>query len=292
VAVFDARLLRVALFDHAGSSLGTWPSGDFGRGVLYPIAHTPGGWLVQPFRSAGWQYQVGIARQDTVHLALVASLFTLRPDTVQPRVILTWAGPRTWGVQSPIGMTAARPLFEPEPRFAVDALGNIYLHRGAPYAIDVHDTAGRLVRRIFRDVQPIAITDDMVGRHRDRVTAYWDTVGHGPEWEIGKAADEARPDLPHVAALPPLGRMLVSAEGSVWVERIDLDPDPLAREWSRATRQPVATRWDVFDPDGRFVRGVELPPKFTARVVGPDWAVGVERDDLDIERVVRYEAVR
>jgi hypothetical protein len=189
-------------------------------------------------------------------------------------------------------MTAARPLFEPEARPAADALGNVYLHAGAPYAIEVYDWDGRLRRRILRDVPPVPVSDDMVARHRDRVTAYWDTATHGPEWEIGKAADEAKPTLPHVEALPPLGRILVSAEGTVWIERIDLDPDPLAREWTRVPRQPVATVWDVFDPDGRFLRAVEMPPKFTPRVVGPDWVVGVQRDELDIERVVRYEPVR
>lgn len=288
VAVFDGRLIRTTFFSRNGELFGSWPAGDRATGVLYPVGRTSDGWIVQPWRNGGWGYEVGVARRDTSIVAFVTSLSTMRPDTLAVREILTYLGPRRWGVQSPTAMTVAEPLFEPEARHASDRQGNVYLHLGVAYAIYVYDSNGRYWRRATRAVEPTPVTEDLIDSYRDVMDAYWDTAQRRPEWEIGKAADEARPALPHVDALPQLGRLLVSREGNIWVERIDLDPEPLAREWTRAPRTPVSTLWDVFDPDGRFVHTVELPPRFSPHDVGADWIVGVQRDDLDIEYVIRY----
>jgi hypothetical protein len=52
----------------------------------------------------------------------------------------------------------------------------------------------------------------------------------------------------------------------------DLVADPLLSEWSRAGYQPEIR--DVFDPDGRFV--------------GTDWVIVTERDELDVQYIVKY----
>jgi hypothetical protein len=83
--------------------------------------------------------------------------------------------------------------------------------------------------------------------------------------------------------------MLASAEGALWVERIDLVPDPLVLEWQRPPPPPRETKWDIFDPDGRFLGTVTLPPKFTPRVVGERWTLGIFRDELDVQYIAKLE---
>ena len=41
----------------------------------------------------------------------------------------------------------------------------------------------------------------------------------------------------------------------------------------------------VFDIDGLWLTTVELPPRFRLHEIGPDWILGVTRDDTDVEVV-------
>lgn len=52
---------------------------------------------------------------------------------------------------------------------------------------------------------------------------------------------------------------------------------------------PRPTRWDLFDPEGEFLGTVTLPPTFTPRFAADRWMLGVLRDELDVQYVVRFE---
>jgi hypothetical protein len=103
---------------------------------------------------------------------------------------------------------------------------------------------------------------------------------------LAKANDEARAGMDHVATLPPIGRMFASMDGALWVERIDLVPDPLDLEWRRPPPPAAETKWDLFDAAGRFLGTATLPPKFTPRLVGDRWVLGILRD---VQYVARFE---
>jgi hypothetical protein len=45
-------------------------------------------------------------------------------------------------------------------------------------------------------------------------------------------------------------------------------------------------RWDVLAADGRWVASVAFPPRFELMQVGAEFALGVQRDELDVEAVV------
>ncbi|MCI0435846.1 MAG: 6-bladed beta-propeller [Gemmatimonadetes bacterium] len=298
VRVFDTQRVRMSIFDRSGRDLATVSMGDVRAGRIYPIQSVTDGWIAIPWRPpAGFPYEHGVERRDTTRLMWTASLerlleheaTTAQPDGTGVRPIISIVSGRRVGNQTPIFMSAIIPLFEPEPRYTADRAGRVYSTTAADYVIDVHDVTGRHVRRLTREYPPAPVTAALVGRFADRAKSYWDTATIQGEAAAGKANDEARASTPTVETLPPIGRMLVSAAGTLWVEREDLVPDPIALEWYRGPNEPYAAKWDVFDPDGRFLGTVTLPPTFSPRVVGESWVIGTERDELEVQYVARYE---
>ena len=50
--------------------------------------------------------------------------------------------------------------------------------------------------------------------------------------------------------------------------------------------------WEVYDADGRWYATVEVPHRFRVTRVRDLTVVGVQRDDLDVERVVVLRVIR
>jgi hypothetical protein len=105
---------------------------------------------------------------------------------------------------------------------------------------------------------------------------------------IARAAEEGKGKLPTRANLPALGRLLVSARGTILVERPDLRPDPVLSELPSGMTRPQQSVYDLFDPTGRFLGSVQFAPTFRPLTVTENAIVGVARDELDVEYVVRY----
>jgi hypothetical protein len=201
-----------------------------------------------------------------------------------------------YGIDVPIGSgattrmipTVIPPLFEPRPIYAEDGRGRFYHVPGAGYAVDTWDFTGRLLRRLTRAHDPVPIDEALVQRYRDRVRAHWDTMPLTGEGSRLKIEHEGRAELPHVAAVPPISQLLASADGTLWAERADLIEEPVD-VWSFPPPPPRESVWDRFDPEGRYLGSVSLPPRFRALVVGEDWAVGVLAGELDVQYLARFE---
>jgi hypothetical protein len=82
-------------------------------------------------------------------------------------------------------------------------------------------------------------------------------------------------NLPLPDSTPAFQGMLGDTEGNLWVERYRLP-------WERV---PL---WEVFNADGRWLGTVELPGRFTAFQIGPDFVLGRHADELGVERVRLY----
>lgn len=81
--------------------------------------------------------------------------------------------------------------------------------------------------------------------------------------------------------VPVYGEMSVDRPGHLWVERIPAHADPDA-----------PTEWDVFEPEGRFLGTVELPPGLQLFEIGEDYVVGLRRDELDLEYLLLLPLVK
>jgi len=191
------------------------------------------------------------------------------------------------------GEASAGPLFDPWPRIATDTLGFIFRTQGEEYRIDVFNLNGALVRRITRSHSPRAISQELLEDFETRVRGHYRTLGGGPRRdEEMERIIETRVSLIRVDHLPPTGRLLVGPAGTCWVERRDLDESPGLREFERSfgrvTDEPKPTTWEVFESSGAYSASVQLPEAFEPHVVSENSVLGVLRDELDVEYVVRF----
>jgi hypothetical protein len=80
-------------------------------------------------------------------------------------------------------------------------------------------------------------------------------------------------ELPLPRHLPSVQRLEVDELGIIWAERYRLP-------WEDEPE------WDLLSPTGEWLGTVRLPRRFHALHIGRDGLLGVQRDDLDVERVV------
>ena len=185
------------------------------------------------------------------------------------------------------------PLFAVSPSHGFDRDGRIYVSSDRAYQVDVYGTDGQLERRITRAYEPIAVDDSDVNDLRQFVETVFgrDSILRGSVFIQGRRIDGRR-QMGYASTLPPIGRILVSEEGWIWVERADAPP-PGFREIDTDHRRPLplASRWDLFESEGRFLGTVDLPPRFRAMAVRGSEVTGVWRDDDLVEFVVTYRVL-
>ena len=107
-------------------------------------------------------------------------------------------------------------------------------------------------------------------------------------------------DGPPIPKHKPFFRALLAGrDGRIWV-RVPTEAYPVENEDhdpEDPTSVPVSwrapLRYDVFEPDGTYL-GVVAPPDdvtFSNPVFDGDYVWGVTRDELGVQRVVRYRIV-
>jgi hypothetical protein len=94
--------------------------------------------------------------------------------------------------------------------------------------------------------------------------------------------------------VPTVTAVVASPDGGFWVRRMgslsELDPqalhDPFHAGWLGGTT------WEVYDREGRWYATVEVPRRFRVTRVRDSAVVGVQRDEMDVERVVVVRVLR
>lgn len=79
--------------------------------------------------------------------------------------------------------------------------------------------------------------------------------------------------------LPVFSNALADRDDQLWLE-----------EWTYDAPNP--TRYHVVDAEGAWLATVDMPPGFRALTIGPDWVLGVHRDEDGVQRVMRYRLER
>lgn len=295
--VLDLRRWTATFFDTTGALLAAHRIMREDGTVLQPLAGGPAGWYASqdsPFRRPPLEVGVeqrlvqSLVRFDPRRLASALTSVGAADTLVTPVVSYQWSrsfgfiGSEGGGTQ---GVFGSSPLFEPRGTRAIDGRGFVYITPGWPLVVDVYDTDGAHVRRLSRAHDTIPVDDELVDEVVRRARSHFDTLG--ARGASGMNSLNARVKMPRVGYVPTVTSMLVSADGWLWLRRRDLEPDPVLLEWSRGAPRPPAY-WDVFDPEGRYHHTLRMPDRFTPRAIAPDHAVGVQRDELDVETVVRF----
>ena len=151
------------------------------------------------------------------------------------------------------------------PAYAVGR-DRLYIGSGEAGSVEVRGLDGTLLSRIEWPAP---------GRHAR--AAVWDRY---TQESLEELSDDRRRqyarlyerDMPVPDSTPAYRSLLEDETGHLWVERYRLP-------WEEARL------WEVFDPDGRWLGTVEVPPGLTVFQIGADFVLGRHLDDFGVERV-------
>ena len=176
-----------------------------------------------------------------------------------------------WKWDEIIGMRSRRRYFWPPlaRRSVVAAGGNspsVYITDGDRFEIHQFAADGALTRILRRDADPVPITGEELAEWRARAAERSPQVDWA-DWERSLAAAPPREFHPAILWLR------VDTEGYLWV-------------WESVTEGP-----SVFDPEGRWLGNVDIPPG--ALWIDDEMILMVESDpDTDVQRIEGYRLRR
>jgi hypothetical protein len=294
LGISDQTAMRFSVFDTSGTFLTSWPMLNAENRALYPVGASRDGWAI-------WMNQFGfgqrthrpgdvttdttrVGRMPTSLLAQAAARGSAFTDSLIAGVFHWESAPTTW-ISTDEGVMGYSPMFGAGASWTVDGHGRFVLRTGPEYHIDFFGLDGRLERRVTRDFERVLVTDAMVEDHLKRVEA---SVREQPPVPFDRLGAARR----HAAAsraefLSPGGRIIVSNNGELWVDRVDIHGDA-----AHYVSVPGHTRslfyYDVLDADGRYRFTGRMADRFSPRWVSGDTVRGGLRDEEDVEYVVRY----
>jgi hypothetical protein len=156
------------------------------------------------------------------------------------------------------------------------------------FTIDLIDGTGRLARRIrypegIRTANPGLVEQE----RRAWIRQYESAAERGQQFDLPlyRRLIEAKP---YPETWPGFRRFIGDTEGYVWT--LEYGPKDLV---PGAGRDP-ADAYDamVFHPEGYLLGSVQFPARFEPLEIGPDYALGVEVDDLGVNEAVLYRLNR
>ena len=297
---------KVAVFDTLGDLRSSWSTrrempASASVGELQGSAHV----FLAGWDSLGWRaivrkydyskrYEIGRAYRDTTDQFRIDIMTGQLLDDSMPALIAPQV--RYAIFERGEGALAER-LWEAHPVEAPGPNGRRYSSDGLSYVIDVHDSTGRLERRITRAHSPVPLGEPELNSFRDRMQARFDSFpnphARSGAWERAMYLEKI-PALGHPPSLQAIGQIMPMSDSTIWVSRPDLRVDPVdvAYESRRrmafmAFRGTGPQQWDRFDREGRYLGSVIIPAGIAVRQYRATELIGVRRDSLDVEYIVR-----
>lgn len=183
-----------------------------------------------------------------------------------------------------LGPGGSLRYFTPEPVWEVsDSLTVLYAINSA-YRIQRYDRQGNLRRVITMPHENRPITERDIRAFFVYLDQAW--LGNGvPPSRL----PQNRSRVSFAEFFPAFYQFHLGPGGTLWVQPVrppgELSDEELERY--NFIEDFGASDWDVFDPDGRFLGEVLMPPRFQPRTFAGDAIYGVARDDMDVQYVVR-----
>ena len=288
---------RTILFNVSnGAVLDSWSATNANASRTFVIGLGPNGWLggAQPGTSA----RRGAMPPGTI-IRDTARLHVLDRKTREVGALVRLLVPATRLVVGAGETGADWPLFEPRVGFVSTPRGlQFEVSNPHVYSIDVYDHSGAKVRTLTRPYTASRIATAEVEKFKGIIEEHYRRRPSPPGFTTlaqTLARVDTRAKMHMATSTSPFGRMLVSGDGELWVERPDLVKDIVRLEYERwypaVNRMPglaePESKWDRFDAAGRYVGQVTLPANFNAMAVHAGAVYGVSRDSNDVEFVVR-----
>lgn len=176
------------------------------------------------------------------------------------------AGPE--GVSLPMegGVADARPLFGRNSHLEAHE-GRFYLGSADEMEYRVHASDGRLERVVRVPAYDLELTAAALEAEREARLGVNSSL----------ASRELLDRLPVPSRRPAYADLIVDREGYVWAGEHNGDFVNFIG-WEPRD-------WEVFDPEGEWLGTVRFPPRFVPFEIGPDYVLGLLRDELDVEHV-------
>ena len=160
------------------------------------------------------------------------------------------------------------PILDQEPYTALGSDFVVYGDGASTELMVLNLTGDTLVTIPVAEIVGTALDELIAARIADRLESY-------PPGRLarGRAVVAAIPIPEQIADISGLA---VDSEDRIWVRRV-----------FKPTTDSVA-RWDVFDRLGEAVAWINIPVGLTVREIREEELLGVDRDALDVSRVLVY----
>jgi hypothetical protein len=186
------------------------------------------------------------------------------------------------------GRTPEFNIFSPEPSWAL--LGNQILYAVSDkYRIGVYAPGGLLKRVVVKAFEEKAVAEADQQAVKDLLRKAWTDAG-----VPAQAVTQLMTGVHFAANYPAFAQFMAGPDGSIWVQRIQTPSElpPEDREGFDVRNDLAAPDWDVFDQDGKFLGVVSMPRRFQPVQFIGDKIYGIQRDELDVQYVVRLGIVK
>lgn len=231
---------------------------------------------------------LGAGRTETGYIGYSA-LGVPTGDTI-PQVRLPTEKRYELYAEGPRGMRVQNMPFAPEAIAVLSPKGYLVTATTDIYSLLFHRPHQPLLR-IERETLPVPIGDTERKDEEERITTVMRAVD--PHWDW--------PNQRIPPTKPRITRVLFSTEGRALVQRAEAstrvtDESPATTaQGARPPRAVPPRRWrerhvyDVYEPYGEFLGTFALPEHTTFLSLDGNSVWGVERDDLDVPYVVRWD---
>jgi hypothetical protein len=276
LVVRDFGNARINFYDAAGASAGTLviPGGFFTSTPMHIDTLGRIYTSVIADRIEGQMFRVGFQRFDEQG-QVGDTIRNPRPD-FQSQPLLA---------RSPDGnsMSATSVPFAPQLQWTLDRGGNVVW--GLTDAYEIHTLRAGRPFRITRTVDPVPVGADERAAEEERVKRNMKRVQPNWTWQG-----------PGIPAVKPFFRsLMVAHDGRIWVQLSQpgvREPADLTEERAPDAPPPI-DRWveplvfDLFEPDGHWLARIAMPERFRPMYMRGDHVWGVQRDEYDVNYVVR-----
>jgi hypothetical protein len=185
------------------------------------------------------------------------------------------------------GQGVQRTVFAPEPVWTLSDSLELFFGITSEYRISVFGPDGNLQRIVTKPAEPAPVTE------RD-IEMMWEVIEEQvrslvPPESFAAVMEQTRQSLGFADFFPAFVSMSIGPNGSIWVQHLRPPAEIPEEELDTYDMtQDIGSRdWDVFDPAGRYLGVVTMPPRFTPRIIRGGKIYGVWRDDLDVQYVMR-----